>query len=148
MPFMDDSAELVEPCRRTGRPLVLFVDDDPRVLAAIRRCLRREWYDVATAESAREALERLARGAADLVVADQRMPGMTGTDLLEEIRLRFPFTPCAILTGDHALTIIRDGGRAGASAVLFKPWKDQSLRTTVRRLLGAPEEEGPLGSDR
>jgi CheY-like chemotaxis protein len=145
---MDDSAELLAPCRGTGRPLVLFVDDDPRVLAAIRRCLRREWYDVATAGSAREALDHLARGSADLVVADQRMPGMTGIDLLREIRVRFPLTPCAILTGDHALTIIRDGGRAGASAVLFKPWRDQSLRTTVRRLLGAPEGEDPRGTDR
>jgi CheY-like chemotaxis protein len=145
---MDASADLFTARRRTDRPIVLFVDDDPRVLAAIRRCLRREGYDVLTAESAREALERLADGAADLVIADQRMPGMSGTDLLSEIRERFPLTPCALLTADHALTIIRDGGRAGASAVLFKPWKDQSLRKTVRRLLGWPAGEDPSAPER
>jgi DNA-binding NarL/FixJ family response regulator len=72
------------------------------------------------------------------VIADLRMPGMTGTELLGEIRGRFPQTSCAILTGDHALTVIRDGGRAGAAAVLFKPWKDEALRDTVRRLLERP----------
>jgi CheY-like chemotaxis protein len=135
---MDASAQLVEAGRRTARPLVLVVDDDPKVLAALRRCLRREGYEVVTAGGAREALERLSDGAADLVIADLRMPGMTGTELLGEIRGRFPQTSCAILTGDHALTVIRDGGRAGAVAVLFKPWKDEALRDTVRRLLERP----------
>jgi CheY-like chemotaxis protein len=145
---MDAFADLLTRRRRTDRPLVLFVDDDPMVLAAIRRCLRRERYDVITAGSAREALERLTDGVPDLVIADQRMPGMSGTDLLLEIRERFPFVPCAIITADHALTIIRDGGRAGASAVLFKPWKDQSLKLAVRRLLGWPAGEDPGGPSR
>lgn len=135
---MDASGQFVASGRRTDRPIVLVVDDDPMVLAALCRCLRREGYDVITAGNAPEALERLSNGAADLVIADLRMPGMTGTELLGEIRARFPGISCALLTGDHALTVIRDGGRAGAAAVLFKPWKDQALRETVRRLLAGP----------
>jgi DNA-binding response OmpR family regulator len=131
--------------RRTDEPLVLLVDDEPEVLAAVQRCLRREGVEMVTAGNAREALERLSDAEVDLVIADQRLPDMTGTDLLRRIHERFPLTACAILTADHALTIIREGGRAGAAAVLFKPWKPQLLRMTVRRLLRRPRGDNAEG---
>lgn len=133
---MEVVAEHLGRTRRTEDPLILLVDDDPQVLAAVRRCLRPDGYDLITAETGAEALERVSLDPVDLVIADQRMPDMTGTELLREIKERCPFTSCAILTGYKSPTVIREGGLAGAGAVLFKPWNEKVLRKTVRRLLG------------
>jgi response regulator RpfG family c-di-GMP phosphodiesterase len=133
---MEIVAEHIGKTRRTEDPLILLVDDDPQVLAAVRRCLRADGYDLITAETGAEALERLSLDSVDLVIADQRMPDMTGTDLLRQIRELSPLTSCAILTGYKTPSVIREGGLAGAGAVLFKPWNEKVLRKTVRRLLG------------
>jgi len=134
--LMDSLIETSPHPRRTDRPVVMLVDDDPGVLAALHRCLRREGYELLAVESGSRALERLAEAAVDLVITDQRMPGMKGTELIGEIRRRAPLTRCAILTGVHALSVIREGTQAGASSILFKPWDDRALRHAVRRLLG------------
>jgi len=137
--MMNALAEQIKAGRRSGNPVVLIVDDDPGVRRALRRCLRAERYELITAESGDQALERMSDGPVDLVITDQRMPGMWGTDLLQEIRERSPRTSCAILTAFRTLSVIRDGIDAGAATILFKPWKDGKLRSTVRRLLvGAP----------
>jgi DNA-binding NtrC family response regulator len=134
--MMNALAEQIRAGRRSGNPVILIVDDDPEIRRALRRCLRGERYELITAESGDQALERLSDGPVDLVITDQRMPGMWGTDLLQEIRERLPRTPCAILTAFRTLSVIRDGIDAGASTILFKPWKDGKLRSTVRHLLG------------
>ena len=73
-----------------GEPVVLLVDDESHVLAALRRGLRREAVRIETANNGREALEWLADHSADLVISDQKMPGMSGVDLLKTIRARWP----------------------------------------------------------
>jgi len=144
--MMNALAEQIKAERRNSTPVILIVDDDPGVRRALRRCLRGERYELITAESGDQALERIADGPVDLVIADQRMPGMWGTDLLQEIRERSPRTPCAILTAFHTLSVIRDGIDAGAATILFKPWKDGKLRSTVRRLLGGAPGGNDAGS--
>ena len=134
--MMNALAEQIRAGRRSGNPVILIVDDDPEIRRALRRCLRGERYELITADSGDQALERLSDGPVDLVITDQRMPGMWGTDLLQEIRERLPRTPCAILTAFRTLSVIRDGIDAGAATILFKPWKDGKLRSTVRHLLG------------
>lgn len=116
-------------------PVLLFVDDEPEILAALRRCFRHEPYIVFTAGGASEALDWLEKAEVDLVVADECMPGMTGTDFLREARERSPRTTRAILTGYPSEAVVRSGLEAGADALLYKPWDDQSLRETVRRML-------------
>ena len=141
--MMNALAEQISAGRRSSNPVILIVDDDPEIRRALRRCLRGERYELITAESGDQALERLSDGPVDLVITDQRMPGMWGTDLLQEIRERLPRTPCAILTAFRTLSVIRDGIDAGAATILFKPWKDGKLRSTVRHLLGGQAAGGP-----
>lgn len=117
-------------------PVILCVDDERELLSALRRCFRKESYDVITAGSVEEALGWLAEvPAIDLVLSDERMPGSTGTDLLREMRTRSPLTTRVLLTGFPSETLIRDGLEAGVEIFLSKPWDDRELRDTVRRIL-------------
>ncbi len=114
---------------------VLCVDDEPEVLSALRRTLREEPYDVITAPDADLALACLDRLPIDVVIADDRMPSMSGTQLLGEIRRRWPWMGLVILTGYPGQSVAIRGLRAGVDFLLYKPWNDEALKKTVRRLL-------------
>ncbi len=82
---------------------ILFVDDDPEVLSSTRRLLytmHRDWQ-VTYAASAAEALQKLSERGYDVVVSDIRMPGMSGIELLEQVRARYPRAVRIALSG-HA----------------------------------------------
>lgn len=117
------------------QPIVLCVDDEVETLSALRRCLRNEPYEVITARSAAEALGWIREVVVDLILTDQRMPGAPGTNLLREVRKRSPRTARAILTGYPQARLIQEGLEAGADTFLYKPWDDESLRATIRRIL-------------
>src|ERR1700754_1989876 len=108
------------PAERTRRPAIVAVDDEPAVLAAVARDLRRrfgERYRVLRANSGEEALgvvkELITRGdQVALLIADQRMPGMSGTEYLVEARKIAPAATPALLTAyaatAAAITAIND----------------------------------------
>src|SRR5690349_17636118 len=85
----------------TGSLSVLFVDDEPRVLDGLRRTLHnhRERWTMRFAKDAAEALAMLAVEPSDVVVADMRMPGMNGGELLRVVHDRFPQTTRIVLSG-------------------------------------------------
>jgi putative nucleotidyltransferase with HDIG domain len=90
-------------------PSILFVDDEPNVLAGLRRMLRsrRGDWDMQFCESGVAALELLAAAQADAVVTDMRMPGMDGAELLSQVRRLYPDTVRIILSGhsDQEMTL-------------------------------------------
>lgn len=134
-----------------GVPVILCVDDEPQTLNALRRCFRNEAYRVFTAGSPWEALVWLERlPSVALVLADERMPGMTGTELLAAVRKRHPGTARAVLSGYPSDALVCKGLEAGAEAFFYKPWEDAMLRDTVRRLLlgtrKSPSDEDDRGS--
>lgn len=88
---------------RGGKPVVLFVDDERAILDSIQLNLRRQPYTVLTAGSGEEALKILAEQPADVVISDERMPGMNGAKLLGEINQRYPETVRMMLTGQASL---------------------------------------------
>jgi two-component system response regulator HupR/HoxA len=118
------------------QPVVLLVDDDPRVLSALRRGLRREPICIETAANGREALERLDGDAIDLVISDQKMPGLSGIELLKAIRSRWPETQRILLSGWTSEIDKVDLDAAGLSCVIAKPWDDDELRRSIRRAVG------------
>ena len=86
-----------------SEPRVLLVDDDPHVLSALRRCLKREKVAVETAANAQAALDFLAQTTIDLVVSDQKMPGMSGTELCERVVANRPDVPVVVMTAFGSL---------------------------------------------
>ena len=83
------------------RHRVLFVDDEPSLLRALRRMLmpQRERWAISFVEGGRSALEVLALDAFDVVVTDMRMPGMDGSQLLNEVQRLYPGTYRIVLSG-------------------------------------------------
>ena len=118
------------------RPSLLVVDDEPRILSALRRTLRREGYEVLTAETAAEALRVLDERAVDLVLSDHKMPGMTGVQLLAEVGRRCPSAARMLITGWTEEIPREELERVGICALITKPWDDTRLKQTLRRAVG------------
>ncbi len=112
---------------------VLFVDDEPNVLASIRRQLRKD-CDVHTAVSGDEALHLLKElGPVALVVSDMRMPGMNGAELLTKVQELYPDTVRMVLSGQADLeSTIAAVNEGHIYRFLTKPCSEDALRTAVR----------------
>ena len=120
---------------------VLVVDDEPASLRAVQRALA-DVYKVLTAPSAVRALAVLDEQAVALVIADQRMAEMTGTELLAQCMLRHPDTIRVLLTGYTDIETLTDAINAGhVYHYLPKPWEVRELRLVVRRGLERYEAE-------
>ena len=111
---------------------VLIVDDERHVLQSLQRLLRRDGYEIHLAESGRAALDILSETEIAVIVCDQRMPGMSGSEVLAEVYKRHPNTVRITLTGytdlASAQASINDGH---VNQFLLKPWDDQQLRSVV-----------------
>jgi CheY-like chemotaxis protein len=112
---------------------LLYVDDDPELLRIFELTFRRE-FSVVTAASADEALERLRETRAAVVLSDQRMPGMSGVELLERVRDVEPNALRILVTayGD-AETLRRALGDGAVHQLVGKPWTPERMRGVLRR---------------
>ena len=104
---------------------ILFVDDEPNIIEALRRMLfplRKEW-NMSFCSGASEALAAMEQQRFDVIVSDMRMPGMDGAQLLAEVKTRYPDTVRFILTGQT------DGGKRVSVGRRGAPVPDQTLQT-------------------
>jgi len=117
-------------------PVVVLVDDEPEILNALRRLLRKEPYEVLATGNPEEAVAWTLLRKASLVMTDQRMPSMSGLDLLEIVRLCSPSTVRVMLSGQTDLTGIMTLARIGAiERLIRKPWDGEELKGLLRELL-------------
>ena len=111
---------------------LLFVDDEEGVLHSLRRIFLEENYQIFTASSGDKALAIMEKAKVHLVISDHRMPGMTGAELLKEIKLKWPETIRIMLTGYADVQSIMGAVKEGAVyKFITKPWNDEDLRLTV-----------------
>ena len=112
---------------------ILFVDDEERILRSLALQFRRE-YEVLTESDPRRALERLKSENVQIIVSDQRMPQMSGAELLAQAREIAPDTLRILLTGysdlDAAVEALNSGG---IFRYLTKPWDQQEMAFTLRQ---------------
>jgi response regulator RpfG family c-di-GMP phosphodiesterase len=125
--------------RLIERHEVVCVDDEPAILAALRRSLRSENYEILTTESPEHALRWVGTREVSLVITDQRMPLMAGTELLEEVSRRSPSTARIILTAYPGDTFETAGLRHWTECMVSKPWDNRMLRKVIKQLLGERE---------
>ncbi len=116
-------------------PCVLLVDDDPQALAALGRVFRDEPYQVLRTNDPWQALEWLKTKNVHLLVTDEFMPGLLGTDLLEAVRFLSPATATILLTGYPKPSVAYRGFQQRMDLLMPKPWDDQPLRDAALRLL-------------
>ncbi len=114
------------------RRTLLLLDDEPNIIATLRRLLRREPYRILTATSASQAFELLAANEVAVIVSDQRMPEMTGVDFLRNVKALYPDTVRIVLSGYTELTSVTEAINEGAIyKFLTKPWDDEQLRDNI-----------------
>ncbi|MBI5938515.1 MAG: response regulator [Betaproteobacteria bacterium] len=111
---------------------LLLVDDEENILSALTRLLRRDGYRILRAGSGREGLDLLAEHRVGVIISDQRMPEMTGTEFLSQVKELYPETVRIVLSGYTELASITDAINRGAIyKFLTKPWEDDLLRANV-----------------
>lgn len=112
---------------------LLIVDDEPNILTSLARLLRREGFQILTALSPSEAFEHLAKQPVQVILSDQRMPEMSGTEFFARVRQLYPDTIRIVLTGYTDLDSVTGAINRGAIyKFLTKPWDDDQLREQIR----------------
>ncbi|HEX7342758.1 MAG TPA: response regulator [bacterium] len=115
---------------------VLFVDDEPNVLKALRRVFMDEDLEIATAPSGDAGLEHLRQHSVDLILSDHNMPGMSGTEFLAQAREIQPKAIRMLITGRSEIDIVLSAINKGhVYKFFYKPWDDDQLRVSVLRAL-------------
>ena len=115
---------------------VLIVDDEPVIRNSLKELFSREPYTILTAGSAGEALDLLADEQVDVVISDEKMPGMSGSELLAIVRKKYPDTIRMILTGYASLESAMRAINEGEIYRFFtKPCNLVDLAVTVRQAL-------------
>lgn len=112
---------------------ILIVDDDPNVLTALKRSLMDEPFIVYTAGGGGEGLEILKNNRIKLVISDEKMPGMSGSEFLTAVKKIFPETIRMILTGHASIEAAMNAVNSGEIYRFFsKPWNDVELKLSIR----------------
>lgn len=113
---------------------ILVVDDDETIRDTLYELLSEE-HDCQTAQTAEQALARLEVDSYELVLTDISMPGLSGLELLGQVRQKYPDTPVIIISGisdqEHAQGLIR----LGAFEFLLKPFRLEVVEKSVKRAL-------------
>ncbi len=115
---------------------ILLVDDSENVVKALRRTFLPEGFRILTAASAQEAMAILEREEVDVVISDENMPGLSGTDFLRMVKMRCPETVRIMLTGVTDLEVVKSAINTGEVYKFFnKPWDDFELVMAVKHAL-------------
>ncbi len=114
--------------------IALFVDDDPHILEALERSFHKESFRFLTADSGHTALELLAGNDVQVVISDEMMPGMSGTEFLKLVRKNYPNTIRMMLTGkadlESAVQAINEGE---VYRYFTKPCDPGDLKMAIQR---------------
>lgn len=120
----------------SDKAVILCVDDEPSILRSLGSHLRLEGYEVLTALSAEEGLGILAEHPVDVIIADQRMPGMTGSEFLRKVREKYLNIISIMLSGysdfPGLISAINEGG---IFRFFPKPWEQEQLNKAIKEAL-------------
>ena len=114
---------------------ILVVDDDKSILRTFTRILQKNGYDIDTAETGKEAMEKAENRQYDLALVDIRLPDMDGTDLLAKLKKPLQNTVKIMITGFPSLETGVKALDEGADAYLVKPVKPQELLVLLEEKL-------------
>ena len=121
-------------------PVILLVDDEPRILSALQRLLRREGYRILTADSGEAALSILDQEDVNIILSDLRMPEMDGFAFFGAVQDRGFAAARVLMSGNADLKLVIDGVNQGRfSQFIEKPWVDDSLKISLRKLIEAQQ---------
>ncbi|MEA3361119.1 MAG: response regulator [Thermodesulfobacteriota bacterium] len=115
---------------------ILIVDDEENIIKSITRTLMEDGYAIFNAKSGEEGLQKLHIREVDLVISDQKMPGMSGINFLKKVQIDYPDILTIMLTAYGDIETAIDAiNEAGIYKFILKPWNETDLRLTVKRAL-------------
>ncbi|UCF67861.1 MAG: sigma-54-dependent Fis family transcriptional regulator [Acidobacteriota bacterium] len=118
-----------------SRPRILVVDDEPAVVRWVELVLGKEGYETESLTGGEAALRRLEADEPDLMLLVIKMPGMSGLEVLDQLRQRHPQLPVIILTGQGTVEKAVSAMKLGARDFLTKPFETERLSIAVRNAL-------------
>lgn len=115
---------------------ILIVDDEEMVLKTIYRILLTDNYKIFTATSGEEGLSKLKKCDVSMIISDQRMPGMSGLEFLEKVKINYPETLTILMTAHADIDIAMKAiNEAGVYKFILKPLDVNTFKITIRRAL-------------
>jgi two-component system, NtrC family, response regulator HydG len=127
-----------------SKKTILVVDDDKSILRTFTRILQKSGYEIVTAETGKEAIEKAEIQHYDLALVDIRLPDMDGTDLLAKLKKQLQNTVKIMITGFPSLETGVKALDEGADAYLVKPVKPQELLVLLEEKLKNREESAEV----
>lgn len=125
---------LIRPEPTANDRTILLLDDEENILSALTRLLRRDAYRVLTCTNAKQALEVLALNQVQVILSDQRMPEISGTEFFSQVKDMYPDTIRIVLSGYTDLRSVTDAINKGAIyKFMTKPWQDDELRRQIKQ---------------
>lgn len=128
--------------------LVHVIDDDDAVRDSVAFLLRSAKIDVRTYESATAFLDATTTAGTGCVITDVRMPGMSGVDLLRQLRARGSAMPVIVITGHGDIQLAVEAMKSGAADFLEKPFDDEVLLSSVKAALHRLEQHAQHETER
>ena len=126
---------------QSAQKIILIVDDEVALRETLGRILEDDGYGVMSAANGEQALEILRDHSVDLILADMRMPGMSGLDLLKKIREIHSTLGVIILTGYGEIESYIEAMHFGALEYVSKPFKVNELKFIVNKILNNSSDE-------
>ena len=118
-----------------GRKKILVVDDEPIICDILKNFLELERFIPIIANSGEEALEIIKQVKLNAIITDYKMPGISGLELLEEVKLNYPHLPVIMITGNSSSFQPKHVIEAGADGYFSKPFKNTELMYTLHQTL-------------
>ncbi|MEO8199474.1 MAG: sigma-54 dependent transcriptional regulator [Gemmatimonadota bacterium] len=115
------------------KPSVLIIDDESGILDTLRILLKREGFEVTTAQGGKAGLDQIRAGTHDIILTDVRMPQVSGLDILQAAREQDPMTPVILMTAQASLQTAIGAVNAGAFYYIQKPFANDELIAILRR---------------
>lgn len=115
------------------QPTILIVDDESGILDTLRILLRKEGFEVTTAQGGKAGLEQIRSGNHDIVLTDVRMPQVSGLDILQAAKEQDAMTPVILMTAQASLQTAVAAVNAGAFYYIQKPFSNDELLAILRR---------------
>src|SRR5688572_4083711 len=129
---------------------ILIIEDDRAVATVLAANLEQAGFRTVASETAEHGLVRLAEEEIDVVLTDERLPGMRGLELLKEVNSRWPEVPTVMLTAFGTIQLAVEAMKAGAHDFLCKPYERDELIFTVRKAAAVARHRAsrPAANDR
>lgn len=130
------------PCYDNSQKRIMIVDDEPSILKSLKRCLSQLDYQIDCFSEPDQALASAAHNAYDIVISDQRMPCMSGTELLTRLKSLQPDCVTILLTGHSDSCALMDAiNKAHVYRFMTKPWNDEELIHFIADAINYGEEQ-------